>query len=112
MRGSTSSSDEHGDADEQRRRAASGRGLSKNARTSVEERVGVVEKPNSFGSWPTMIVMREAVHVADLHLLGEQVGDEPELAQAEADLGEADEHRQHAGQRDRRRRRRRRPAAA
>ena len=45
---------------------------------------------------------REAVHVSDLHLLREQVGDEPELAEPEADLGEPDQHRQHAGQRDRR----------
>ena len=51
-----------------------------------------------------MIVMRQAVHVADLHLAREQVGDEPELAEPEADLDEPDEQRQHARERDRRRR--------
>ena len=43
----------------------------------------------------------EAVHVSDLHLLGEQVGDETEFSKPEPNLGEADEHRQHARQRDR-----------
>ena len=33
-----------------------------------------------------MIVMREAVHVADLDLLGEEVGDEPQLPEPESDL--------------------------
>ena len=47
-----------------------------------------MEKPNSLGSWPTMIVMAEAVHVADLDLAREQVGDEAELAEPEADLDE------------------------
>ena len=61
-----------------------------------------MEKPNSFGSWPDDDRDREAVHVADLDLLGEQVGDEAELPQAEPDLGEPDEDREHARQRDRR----------
>ena len=43
----------------------------------------------------------QPVHVADLDLLGEQVGDEPELAEAQADLDEADHERQHAGHGDR-----------
>ena len=37
------------------------------------------ENPNSFGSWPTRIVEREAVHVADLRRLRQEVGDEAEL---------------------------------
>ena len=74
---------------------------STNAFTSARNESASVEKPNSFGSWPTMIVIAEAVHVADLHLLGEQVGDEPELPEAEADLDEADEDGEHSGERDR-----------
>ena len=90
-RGSTEQDGEHG---ERRRRASSrrsGRGPSTNARTSSTKPSASVEKPKSFGSWPTMMVIAEAVHVADLHLLGEQVGDEAELAEPEPDLDEADE---------------------
>ena len=86
--------------------------FSTNARTSARNESACVEKPNSFGSCPTMIVMPEAVHVSDLHLLREEVGDEPELPEAEPDLGESDQHREHPGQRDRGRRDRRPPAAA
>ena len=74
---------------------------SKKTRTSFRNESASVEKPNSFGSCPTMIVIAEAVHVADLDLLGEEVGDEPELAQAQPDLREPDQHRQHAGESDR-----------
>ena len=38
-------------------------------------------KPNSFGSCPTRMVTRQAVHVADHGGLGEQVGDEAEPRQ-------------------------------
>ena len=43
----------------------------------------------------------EPVHVADLHLAREQVGDEAELAEPEPDLDEPDEQRQHPRERDR-----------
>ena len=55
-----------------------------------------VENPNSFGSWPTMIVIGQAVEVADTHLAREQVGDEAQPGDAEADLDQPDEDGQHA----------------
>ena len=51
-----------------------------------------------------MMVIGQAVHVADLDLAREQVGDEPELAEAEPDLDEPDDEREHPGERDRGRR--------
>ena len=65
-------------------RVASRRSPSTNARTSSTKPSASVENPQSLGSWPTMIVIAEPVHVADLHLLREQVGDEAELADARA----------------------------
>ena len=43
----------------------------------------------------------EPVHVADLYLVGQKVGDEAESGQAHADFDERDDHRQHPGQCDR-----------
>ncbi len=42
----------------------------------------------------------QAVHVADLDLLREQVGDESELAGTEPDQDQADHHRHHPGERN------------
>ena len=68
----------------------------------AEEGVGVGREPEQLRQLSDDDRDPEAVHVADLHLFGEQVGDEPELAEAEADLDQADEDREHARQGDRR----------
>ena len=65
--------------------------LSKNAWSSSRKPSASVEKPNSFGQLADDDRDRQAVHVADLDLARQQVGDEPELADAEADLDEADD---------------------
>ncbi len=67
----------------------------------LEERVGVRREAEQLWQLADDDRDGEAVHVSDLHLLREEVGDEPELPEPEPDLGKADEHRQHAGQRDR-----------
>ena len=68
----------------------------------TEERVGVGREAEQLRQLPDDDRDPEAVHVADLNLFGEQVGDEPELAEAEADLDQPDEDREHARQDDRR----------
>ncbi len=68
--------------------------------TSAKNPSASMEKPNSLGSWPTMIVMASPFMYPTCTSLGEQVGDEAELAQAEADLDEPDHQREHPGQRD------------
>ena len=68
----------------------------------AEERVGVGREAEQLRQLPDDDRDPEAVHVADLDLFGEQVGDEAELAEAEADLDQADEDREHARQDDRR----------
>ena len=55
----------------------------------VDEAVGVGREAEQLGELAHDDRDREPVHVADLHLLGEQVGDEAELAEAEADLDRA-----------------------
>ena len=74
----------------------------------LEERADVVDEAVGVGGEPEQLRQladddrdREAVHVADLHLARQQVGDEAELADAEADLDEADDQGEHAGERDR-----------
>ena len=57
---------------------------STNARSSREERVGVGGEAEQLRQLSDDDRDAEAVHVADLHLLGEEVGDEPELARARA----------------------------
>ena len=64
---------------------------SKKARISSMNPSASVEKPNSFGSWPDDDRDAQPDHVADLDLLREQVGDEPQLAETEADLDRGDE---------------------
>ena len=75
--------------------------LAKNSRTSSMNPSLSVEKPKSFGSWLTMIVIPSPFMYPTCTSLGEEVGDEPELAQPQPDLDEPDEHRHHPGQRDR-----------
>ena len=71
-----------------------------NSRISSTKVSASVENPLSFGSCPTMMTIGQPVHVADLHLARQQVGDEAELADAEPDLDEADQDGEHAGQGD------------
>ena len=67
----------------------------------VDERVGVGREAEELRELAHDDRDREPVHVADLHLAREQVGDEAELAETEPDLDQADEQRQHAGEHDR-----------
>ena len=66
----------------------------------VDEAVGVGGEAEELGELADDDRDAEAVHVADLHLLREQVGDEAELSEAEADLDEPDHDRHHPGQCD------------
>lgn len=67
----------------------------------AEERVGVGGEAEELRQLADDDRDREAVHVAHLDLFREQVRDEAELAEAEGDLDQADEEREHPGQRDR-----------
>ena len=73
----------------------------KKAPTSSTKRVRVGREAEELGELADDDRDRQPVHVADLDLLGQQVGDEPELAEAQADLDEADHERQHPGHGDR-----------
>ena len=66
----------------------------------VDEAVRVGGEAEELGELADDDGDRQPVHVADLDLLGEQVGDEPQLAEPQADLDEADHERQHAGEGD------------
>ena len=68
----------------------------------VEEAVGVGGEAEELRQLADDDRDRQAVHVADLHLLREQVGDEPELPEPEPDLDEPHEDGEHPGQGDRR----------
>ncbi len=64
----------------------------------LDERPQLVDEPVGVGGEAEQLRQladddrdREAVHVADLHLAREQVGDEAQLGDAEPDLDEADE---------------------
>ena len=70
----------------------------------VDEAVGVGGEAEQLRQLADDDRDREPVHVADLHLVREQVGDEAELAESEADLDQADDQRHHARERDRGRR--------
>ncbi len=88
-----------GDADGQRRRV----GLVETGDERpnlVDEVVGVGREAEQLGKLADDDGDAETVHVADLDLLGEQVGDEAELAEPEPDLDEADEERHHPGEGD------------
>ena len=67
----------------------------------VDEAVGVGREAEELGQLADDDRDGQPVHVADLDLLGEQVGDEPQLAQAQADLDEAYHERQHPRHGDR-----------
>ena len=95
--------DEHAQPDDQRRRV----GLVDVA----EELLDLVDEPVRVGREAEELRQlahddrdAEPVHVADLHLAREQVGDEAELPEAERHLDEPDEEGEHAGERDRGRR--------
>ena len=67
----------------------------------LEEAVGVGREPEELRQLADDDGDRQAVHVADLHLAREEVGDESELCYPEADLDDPDEQREHAGELDR-----------
>ena len=73
-------------------------------RELVDEAVGVDGEAEELGQLAHQDREGEPVHVADLGRLGEQVGDEAELADAGADHADGDEDRQHRRERDRLRR--------
>ena len=99
MRGSTSSRTSTAAPTIEGRRMRLVEAVSKRAQLR-EERIGVRGEAEQLRQLPDDDRDREAVHVADLHLLREQVGDEPELPQPKADLGEPHQDGQHAGQGD------------
>ena len=80
--------DEHGDADRERRRRRVSSRCSNERAHLVDEAVGVGREPEELRQLADDDRDRQPVHVADLHLAREQVGDEAELAEAEADLDE------------------------
>ena len=66
----------------------------------LDEGVGVRREPAELRQLPDDDDDGQSVHVADLDLAREQVGDEAELADTEPDLDEADQDGEHAGQGD------------
>ena len=66
----------------------------------VDEAVGVGREAAQLGELSDDDGDGQAVHVADLDLARQQVGDEPELADTETDLDQADEDGQHPGEGD------------
>ena len=92
--------DEHGDADEQRGGVGLVQALDE-LLDLVEEAVGVGREAEELRQLADDDRDAQAVHVADLHLLGEQVGDEAELAQPRGRSRRARRAREHPGERDR-----------
>ena len=70
------------------------------ARQLLHESVGVGREAEQLGELTDDDRDREAVHVADLDLARQQIGDEAELRDAHRELHGADEQREHPGQRD------------
>ena len=64
------------------------------------EALGVRREPEELGQLAHDDDEGEAVHVTDLHLTREQVGDESEPPDPQPDLDEGDDNGQHPGQRD------------
>lgn len=91
--------EEHADARGQRRGVRLIEPLDE-ARELVAEAVGVDREPEQLGKLAHGDRHREAVHVPDLHLPREQVGDETELAEPQSDLDETDEDGQQPRERD------------
>jgi hypothetical protein len=67
-----------------------------------DERVGVGREADQLGQLSDDDRDRQPVHVADLDLARQQVGNEPEFAEPETDLDESDDQGEHAGEKDRR----------
>ena len=93
--------DERGDADDGsgRVRLALRQPGHEGARLGNEP-VGVHREPEQLGQLTDDDGQRQAVHVADLGRLGQQVGDEPELGQPGDDHHDTDEHGEQRGERD------------
>ena len=66
----------------------------------LDKGVSVRREPAELRQLPDDDDDRQSVHVADLDLAGEQVGDEAQLANTKPDLDEADQDGEHAGQSD------------
>ncbi len=64
------------------------------------EALGVRREPEELGQLAHDDEEGETVHVADLHLTREQVGDEAEASYPQPDLDESDDDGEHPGQRD------------
>ena len=92
--------DEHAQADGERGALGGVEVLEPRAQL-VDEAVGVGGEAAQLRELPHDDGDGEAVHVTDLHLARQQVGDEPELAEPESDLDETDEQGQHPRERDR-----------
>ncbi len=69
-----------------------------------EERVGVGREPEELRQLADDDRDRQPVHVADLHLARQQVGDEAEPREPGDDLDDPDEEGEHPGELDRPRR--------
>ena len=66
----------------------------------LDEAVGVGRESEELGELADDDRDRQPVHVADLHLLRQKVGDETELAEPETDQDQPDQHGHHPGERD------------
>ena len=66
----------------------------------LDEGVSVRREPAELRKLPDDDDDRQAVHVADLDLAREQVGNETQPANTQPDLDEADQNGEHAGQSD------------
>ena len=64
------------------------------------ETLDVRREPEELGQLAHNDDEGETVHVTDLHLTREQVGDEAEASEPQPDLDERDDDSEHAGQRD------------
>ena len=64
------------------------------------EALGVGREAEQLGQLADDDDERQPVHVAHLHLVGQEVGHEAEAGESHADLDEGDDHGQHAGQGD------------
>ena len=65
------------------------------------ESLGIGGESEELGQLSDDDHQSEPVHVADLHLVREEIGDEPQPRHAEADLDERHDDREHAGEGDR-----------
>ena len=91
---------QRGETEHERRRVAPVEALEE-LLDLVDEAVGIGREAAELRELPDDDRDRQPVHVADLHLLGEQVGDEAELPDTQPDQDQTDEHGHHPGERDR-----------